>query len=56
MKVAFTEFHNSQQFGVDSVNPYLGEDSSVHDGKLFSMFGPIETTPKGTVSIFLLFA
>eukprot|EP00816_Leptocylindrus_hargravesii_P011211 CAMPEP_0196823910 /NCGR_PEP_ID=MMETSP1362-20130617/89545_1 /TAXON_ID=163516 /ORGANISM="Leptocylindrus danicus, Strain CCMP1856" /LENGTH=1075 /DNA_ID=CAMNT_0042203963 /DNA_START=171 /DNA_END=3395 /DNA_ORIENTATION=- len=47
MKVAFTEFHNSQQFGVDSVNPYLGEDSSVHDGKLFSMFGPVEATPKG---------
>ena len=51
MKVAFTGYHNSQTFGVDSVNPYLGENSSMHNGKLFTMYGPIERTPKGDIRL-----
>ena len=47
MKVAFTGFHNSQHSGVDSANPYLGDNSSLHKGRLFTMYGPIETTKTG---------
>jgi len=47
MKVLFTEFHNSQTSGYDSVDPYLGDNSSVHNGKLYNMYGPVERTPQG---------
>ena len=29
-KLAFTEFHNSAQFGKDSVSFFLGDDTSIH--------------------------
>ena len=51
MKAAFTEFHNSQHSGVDSVNPYLGDNSSVHKGRIFTMYGPIERTKTGRMRL-----
>jgi len=38
MKKAFTEFHNSQQYGRDATSPFLGEDKSVSGGKAFTAY------------------
>jgi len=38
LRAAFTEFHNSQQFGQDSTSAFLGDELSVHHQNNFGSF------------------
>jgi hypothetical protein len=48
MKKAFTEFHNSSKFSLDSSSPYLGDDPSTRSRPSDYLAMPKRTTAGGT--------